>query len=393
MSTLNELIKQIRKLQIEINYLNRKINECEDEKRKLEPKRERIKIIGTCKTKGTQWKDNSCVYDSVLLALLYPENEYIYNKMFYELPINRYESNSEKLNNLRRNLDDSLYEIMKSIKRPKITETCINFWTYLYKINQLSEELIGYKPSKLTPVRFEGEAIRSPTNIFTAICNEYHLCLPFHISMVSNINELIEKLKVIYLNEGLERFRDFINDKLRPNMVQVLKEKINNLYKLLYGLLVNKILVIRLKQRCDKFESFKEYVTSKKVFEIELRQVQIFINIYCRKVNNIFEENTNKYNELITSTKLNQICTLAKGENRKDKLFLHGIVYTCSEGHKCAMIKCGNDWYNYDGMRHKYRNSFIKISEREVIRKMLFAWENDNFDIWGIYWDKDEFTT
>lgn len=74
-------------------------------------------------------------------------------------------------------------------------------------------------------------------------------------------------------------------------------------------------------------------------------------------------------------------------------LYLHAIPYQCWDtgGHFCAYIKCGKNWYKYNGIHHGSDSSWVgPKSKRDVIRGLNKLWRTNYGSFVGIYWDNDE---
>ena len=77
-------------------------------------------------------------------------------------------------------------------------------------------------------------------------------------------------------------------------------------------------------------------------------------------------------------------------------LYLHAITYQCwgAGGHFCSYIKCGNKWYDYDGLKHNHNMSWQGPKEQhKVIAHLNNFWGNAIGSFVAIYWDEDDIKT
>jgi len=311
------------------------------------------------------------------MALLYPRNGYLHTKFFNTGELEeRYKMDTgTNIIQDRKYLDKRLRMIAQHINNvPSVpVQTCSPFRQKLYNLNHnYEEDILGYKNKKeIGPPGDKSMAYE----MIAALNNEYRLniCIVeypltklafpslLHTQYISNDVIMIEKLI---------EYRLFKISRHRERVYKLLLKNINNLFK--SNILITKWFT------GPGYPAGEESIPSLKNIYDGRINTEVFVNM----INNIENEKYKKYDEYKELKKT--IKTY-----KPTKLFLHAIIYTCEEKHTCALIRCGQNFYYYDGLKYNNGESWIKQTQTDVQNKLKYMFTKAPMEIIYIYWNDD----
>lgn len=378
--SLKKLINQIESLNKEINQLSINLSNCQ----------KALKKESGCDIAGIRWERNNCGVDSILMALLYPRNEYINKKLITNRRniVSKTRENINKYPKIIENFDDKdinkqrelLDKSLTSLSNQIIHESphCSNFRNNLAKLQSIINpdiyNAIKTKTSIADIIELKGwigppDYSSSPIVNLNVISNEYNLDLfgtdVSNAQSLNSINDFINEYILTESNRMVEILMDYKNN---PGSIN---EFMNFINKLNSGVI---------------YVSYGRNSMTNRNYPKKL-----FDNINLKNVKNILRNSTGPLSDNLIPIIYPAIRDIS---NISDILYLHAIVYYCSAGHICAMIKCDNDWYFYDGM---HRPMWVKVDKKTVISKLKDRWDfkkpgtrsSSRKEALFIYWDND----
>jgi len=310
---------------------------------------------------GIKWEKNNCIYDSFLLSLLFPSNKYLlgkWNSEQYKI-IDSDNEETKKMKRRKNNILRQINAIRNAIYNKKEITSTLARDTLCSLQTGFTEENLGYKPEK---IEFSGN-FDTPWKVYNAFNKELKLKMSMNSSCELKDDDIIKSI--------INHIKKYHKKKLSYHLTKW------------YNLLISNIAILSIansKQIKDNNILLTGRINTAEILNFLKKEIitEKFANIIKGKD----DEDINNMYEKLKDTVKTYIPT---------KLFLHAIVYKCTKEHQCALIRCGDKFYKYDGMEFDSRRSYIPISNTCLKRLVNQTSRNikNGYDITFIYWEED----